>query len=240
MIVLSHGMAKSASSFAAQITLGLINIHCKNAGVRHFSLSDFFDFKKNMFIDDGEDIDAMLRYVLNDTKFHDDDFLVIKLHMACTPFVKSLIDSKIISAISSYRDPRDVALSLIDAAKIDESRGLKRFVKYKELRDTVDDIDYQIDCLKTWSTSSKTLFLAFTDLASKPYDVAYKISKHLCIDFNKSVVDGLISDKTNIWEYNKGKEVRWVDEFGEMDDVWNTRINNFYDFVRQIAVSGAE
>ncbi|WP_448871316.1 hypothetical protein [Desulfobulbus propionicus] len=234
MIILSHGMAKSASSFTVQIILGLVNKHCELNGFRNFALGEFIKSQKSMFVYDETDIDVIVKSILHNSKFTNNDFVVIKLHRSCTPFISSLIDSRKIIALSSYRDPRDMALSLIDAGKKDEELGLTRFTKYKSLEDTIPAIKYQLRCSKTWAASLNTLFIPFVDLASKPYDVANKISNHLSIDFHKSVVDELINDKTKIWEYNKGKKIRWIEEFGEMDTEWTSIMNDFYDFVNQI------
>ena len=144
MIIICHGMAKSASSFATQITLGLARSYCTNGerGIR--DLRSYLATTNGLFLNDDADLDSLIELIHNDIGSSDETIIVIKLHRACSPYVASLIESGKVSALSTYRDPRDIALSLIDAARMDEEKKKDRFTKYKSVDDTFDMVNYQI------------------------------------------------------------------------------------------------
>lgn len=232
MIVFCHGMVKSASSFATQIVLGLIESHIKLNGGRIHSITEYVDQPYGLYLDDFVDIDAIVKTILDNVDFKSNDFIVLKIHRASTPFLISLIDSGEAALISTYRDPRDVALSLLDAAKLDRSKGLDRFTRYHELSDTTADVKYQIGCMQSWAQSSKTLFIDYQDLANNPVLVANRMASHLGIGYDNSVVDKLLSNKSEIWEFNKGIVNRWIQELDEGSKMnWLDMANEFYSFI---------
>lgn len=235
MIIFCHGMAKSASSFVTQLTLGLVRIHCQKNYFKLRSLKDYLPGSNGLFVDDHIDLDSLVREIYDDIGTSREHFIVIKIHRACTPYVASMIESCRVKAISTYRDPRDIALSLLDAARLDFANNKNRFTKYKSIVDTQEMVDYQIKCFKTWSAVKNISLVSYEDIALNPNNVSHQISSYLGFEDNESVVVDLTSDKSTIWEYNKGVLNRWVSEFEPSDvSAWQSRVDEFSSYIESL------
>lgn len=216
MIVFCHGMVKSASTFAMQIAQGLIEQHCAISGARVLDLREFIPESNGVYINIDEDIDRHLMDILqNRTLEH--EFLVIKWHGICTPLISGLLKEDRASAISTYRNPIEIALSLLDVARKEMNAGIVRFKPYNIIEDTVVDIDYQIECFMTWIPVYGVEKIFYDDIVVKPHDVGERIAKRLSIEYDSSVVDSLLVDKKkNIIEFNKGVLNRAKSELDEL------------------------
>jgi hypothetical protein len=237
MIVVCYGMAKSASTFATQIVLGLIEEHCReNSGniidLRHFLPNNNLN---DLFVDACESIDAIAELAIKEFGDSVDDFLVMKTHSPCEPFIKSLIENNNAVAIATFRHPIDIALSLCDAAKIDIANGRFRFNNYRTIDDTISSIDWEIDCFKSWAIVSGVQLAYFDDLALKPLIFGERVANKLAIKCEPKVVLKILENKKDlIWEFNKGKINRRFDEINthELD-----KLNNYwYDFAEFVRV----
>lgn len=231
-------MAKSASSFATQITLGLVRSYCSKNNASMRDLRNYFETDNPLFLNDDADLDSLIELILKDIGLSNNIIVVIKLHRACTPYVASLIESKQVLALSTYRDPRDIALSILDASRIDEEKNKKRFTKYKTIADTVEMVDYQIASFKTWAVVKNIELISFDNISKDPSYICNRIASRFALPFDEDVVqDLLLNKKSNIWEFNKGVSDRWVAEFSP-DDVanWFNRVNDFEKFLQSVMV----
>jgi hypothetical protein len=237
MIIICHGMVKSASSFVTQISLNLINASSAVLGGNIVDLRKYYQPSNGLFLDDSADLDRIVSEAIADSEFNDNDFMLIKLHRSCTSYISELIENGSVIAVSTYRDPRDIALSLVDAARIDEEKKKDRFTAYKKINDTIGAVDYQISCFKTWANVKNVELISFEDVADKPYEVCSRIAARLKISFEESVVSNLLSNKENIWEYNKGKKNRWKDEFSDQENFeWKNRVKDFYNYIDSVTL----
>jgi hypothetical protein len=212
--------------------LGLVQSYCQTTGRILRDMSGYTAPRSSLFLHDDLDLTALVKEMYGDIGSLDGDVIVIKLHRASTAYVASLIESGLIYAVSTYRDPRDVALSLVDAARIDAARGKSRFTQYASLADTIDTVDYQVECLKSWALIKNVELLSFDEVSSDPQKISKKIAGRLNIPYNPEIVNDLIKQKSLIWEYNKGVTDRWVSEFGPDDKAhWEGRASSFYNFI---------
>lgn len=239
MIVLSHGMAKSASSFVFQITHGLIHSHCRTAGGVVLDLKKYCLSSNGLFLNDAENIDEVIEkkiFEIGASNCDERNYLHIKIHRRCTPYVHQLIDEGKVIVISTYRDPRDIALSLIDAGRIDKERGKARFTQYETVTDTIDTVEYQLDCFNTWLNVKNIEFISFDQIATKPFDVGKRIAARLKIPYDESIVEELLINKSNIWEYNKGITNRWREEMEDSDIERFEKISaKFLDITKELS-----
>jgi|GEM_PF-3472270 hypothetical protein len=218
MLVLCHGMVKSASSFATQIVYGLVSHRAHSLGRRIRSLSEFTarpqsaSLADSLFLFDHEPIDEVISRALEGLHDSKGDFLIVKLHRACTPFIASLIRDGTVRAISTHRDPRDIALSLLDAARRDMESGRARFTQFDTLNDALKAVEYQIDCFSSWAELGNVEALSFDELTAIPYSVSVRLARYLACAPIGSVVAELVQNSESIWEFNKGVRGRWREE----------------------------
>lgn len=226
MIVICHGMVKSASSFATQIVLGLIEKHCQVNSGHIIDLRRFLPDSNGLFVGINENIDSIAQQAIKEFDESQNDFLVIKTHNDCQPYIKSLIEDGRAVAISTFRNPIDIALSLCDAAKIDIENGRSRFNHYRTIDDTIPAIDWQIDCFKSWVLVSGVQLIYFDDIAVNPLAVGERIANTLSIKWESEVVLNLLNNKKDlIWEFNQGNQNRRLVEL-ECSEI--ERLNNYW------------
>lgn len=232
MIVFCHGMVKSASSFATQIALGLLQDYCKRSPARMIDLRQYLPESNGLYIDIKEDVDLITRRAFEDVGPGLDRILVIKTHGSCTDYLASLIARNDVIAISTFRNPIDIALSLCDAARIDEANGKSRFTHYFTVDDAIPAIDWQIVCFRSWAAARGVELISFDELATTPFLVGERIAKRLNIDWHPGPVEYLVGNKQLIWEFNKGMVNRGVNELGPED--YRRLTNYWHDFNNSI------
>lgn len=230
MIVFCHGMVKSASSFATQITLGLLRDYCNRNSTSMLDLRRYLPESNGLYIDIMEDIDLITQRALEDVGSTLDRILVIKTHGTCTAYLASLVAQNDVIAFSTYRNPVDIALSLCDAARLDEANGKTRFTHYASVEDAIPAIDWQIACFQSWAAAPGVELISFDELASSPYMVGERIAKRLGIDWHSEPVQFLVENKRQIWEFNKGAVNRGVKEldpaaYTKLTDYWHEFIS---------------
>lgn len=204
-VVFCHGMTKSASSFATQIVLGLLKSNIRSGRVNSvINLRKYRSTSNGLFVGDNEDIDGLLTDIYNDRSLHSNDYIPIKLHRRPTCKIRDYIMDGNAYAISTFRNPLEIALSLLDASNIDRSQNKSRFT-YNSIMDTTNAISYQIDCFRLWRSIDPVITIYFNSLVSNTMFIGEVIAQAINCEFHPKVVDDLLNDKcSNIWEFNKG------------------------------------
>jgi hypothetical protein len=198
MIVICHGMVKSASSFATQIALMILQHNAKEI----VSLKKFVPQSNGLFLGLEDNLCDLLRTALPKC---DQNVLVVKSHADFPADCKDLLRSESIKVISTFRDPAEISLSLIDAGRKDEALGRVRFNAYKSIADTLDTIDWQITCSSNWLKSpANVLPLYYDDFTTDPMGAAQRIASLLGLRFEKDMVARFLHEKNLVWEFNKG------------------------------------
>lgn len=232
MIIISHGMIKSASSFALQILLKIVHSHCRNTGGILIDLRKYLPDSNGLYVGVEEDIDSICKGALRDFNKKSNSFLILKTHNVCTPFVQSLIESNEVIVFSTFRNPIDIALSLCDAARIDVEKGRNRFNKYQTISDTISAIDWQIACFESWSKINGVELIYYDDLALGPANVGQRMADRLSIEWSPGLLSQFSHNKEAIWEFNTGRIDR---RFNDLSHAELSKLNLYWDgFLKQI------
>src|SRR5262249_10164298 len=142
-LYISYGITKSASTFAWQLIkriaieggIPVATLTARSKGIN--SPEDYIDPIS----------DEKLRLIQVDIG---DAPVVIKTHGPATPIAVQLVTQGKAQVFASYRDPRDVALSLLDHAARSRQAGIRDFAEFHELADTLGAIEFQIRRLDAW------------------------------------------------------------------------------------------
>jgi len=119
-----------------------------------------------------------------------------------------------LQVIASYRDPRDICLSLMDSGRKSREKGKKAFSGIEDLEKAAAKVKNRIKHFRKWAALKGTLRLNYETVAFEP-DAA--------IDAIESVLN-IKADHARVKEYafgeahtlkNKAKRARYLDE---MDD----------------------
>ncbi len=205
-IYISYGITKSASTFAWQLIkrtaisggLPIATLTSKSKGAN--SPEDYIDpvSEKNLNLI-SEEVGNLP--------------VVIKTHGDATPTAARLVAEGTAQVFASYRDLRDVALSLLDHGARSRAKGIKDFSEFYQLADTLEDIKTQVQRFEKWMQLCKPLLLSYDEVC---FDTRLAISR-IAERLEVSVDVGLIFDEFNenksaIGQFNKGEKRRFERE----------------------------
>ena len=226
MIILSYGMPKSASSFAFQLV-------CEMARLEGF---DQFKLRTEYF--EGEAQDAF--QMLNDNNFPEfvnavprDGLCVIKTHGAYCKAIEVALDEGRARALATFRDPLDIAVSLLDTGESERARPEAEqrawFANIHTLTDTLKTIDWSVSEADKWLSDDSVVNVSYRSLFEDPLAVATDLQAHFDLgDHAAEVCDRLLSDKTRILEYNVGGIGRWKNRLSDPEaDFLKERYESF-------------
>jgi hypothetical protein len=139
-------------------------------------------------------------------------FLVAKTHAPLTPEIERHLDAGTAIASVSFRDPRDVAVALLDAG-VNERRkanGREAFRRINGLEDTLAPMREHLSYLQAWLRRDDVLRLPFDLLAERPLVAAARIAAQMGLDVDsQSIGEHLFHARGQIPEYNVGKKGRY-------------------------------
>ncbi len=140
--------------------------------------------------------------------------IVIKTHTRPDPCVIGMIDRGDAIIHASYRDPREMALSMIDHGDRSRSAGKAAFANIETLDDAMRDISSQIDSLTQWLYRPNCLPLYYEDIAFRSPGTTQRILNQLQLDIPAARVVNYVLRKRFI-QLNLGIRKRFQ---GQMDE----------------------
>ena len=208
-LIVCNGLPKSASSFAYQMSTLMISDHFGEDPE-----TTTLNYKEDLL-----ELDANLKEVISSKNLT----RTIKTHGPGPLDTFDLLESGQIKCVYTLRDPVDMALSYIEAGRMEEALGKNRFFnRFKHSSQTVQPIKFAFTKINLWS-HPKTKFLHFSQLASNKrrfleslyeYLIEDKIPKHLLEKY-------LNIPNSDILEFNKGETGRGLKVFSkeEIEDL---------------------
>ncbi len=143
--------------------------------------------------------------------------IVIKTHTRPDPAVVRLIQNGQAIAHACYRDPRDMALSMLDHGKRARAHGKPAFAEIETLDDAKSGIRNQCDSLTAWLRLPNILPLDFADIAFDMRTTAQRILTQLDISGDPEKIVNAVLDG-RFTQFNKGIPQRYKSEMSQQDD----------------------
>jgi hypothetical protein len=143
--------------------------------------------------------------------------IAIKTHTRPDPAVVRLIQNGQAIAHACYRDPRDMALSMLDHGKRARANGKSAFAEIETLEDAKNGIRNQCDSLTAWLRLPNVLPLDFEDIAFDMQTTAQRILNQLAITGNPEKIVNAVLDG-RFTQFNKGIPHRYKTEMSQQDD----------------------
>ena len=140
--------------------------------------------------------------------------IVIKTHTRPDPAVVRLIQKGQAIAHTCYRDPRDMALSMLDHGNRARANGNPAFAEIETLEDAKSGIRNQCDSLTAWLRLPNVMPLEFEDIAFDMKTTAQRILNQLKIDGNPEEIVNKVLDG-RFTQFNKGISKRHKIEMPE-------------------------
>lgn len=234
-IFMSLGIPKSASSFLAQLALGVQEkLVVEGRAVAKDTSKLFPGLERGVagFLCASSALDELglprtrqgqdeLLALLLEDMAQSNEVIVLKSHLGIGPYVQEAIAQGLILGCASIRHPADGLLSLGDHWRREgkDSTGVEQF--------KTDGLSEKIESrLASWTATPKLEIFDFTDLVQFPYSVAQRIGNlygfHAPV---RGVVDSLIDNPQQIWQYNQGALNRSA---AEISAEQRKEIENFY------------
>ena len=142
--------------------------------------------------------------------------VVIKTHTRPDPCVIGMIDRDDAIVQASYRDPREMALSMIDHGNRSRAAGKPAFANIETLDDAKRDISSQIDSLTQWLYRPNCLPLYYEDVSFRSLGTTRQILRQLQLDIPAEKVLNYVLRKRFI-QLNLGIKRRFQGQMAEVD-----------------------
>lgn len=235
MLVISYGIPKSGSTLAYEILRGIL------VGAGHPQ-----DVVYNDRLESAEPKRGAKRnFLTRITKERLEDVMsqvpqgrivAVKTHSAFQPdmfrWLEAQQQERAIQVIASYRDPRDICLSLVDAGERLRQRGQeKSFARVTDLEVATGNVERRLVGFRRWAALKGTLRLNYDTVAFEPLKAIEAIDRAL----------GVESDHDRVMRYafeeaftlkNKAKRNRYEDE---LDDAQKKEMRKtFRKFIKRV------
>ncbi len=210
-LIISYGIPKSASTFAWQLIK-----KTAIAGGLPIATPTF----KSKKVNSPEDyIDPLseenLRLLHADTGAFP---VVVKTHGGITPAVANLIASGNAAVFLSYRDLRDVALSLLDHGQRSRALGIDDFADLHTPEETISLLETQIQRFDSWVTSCDPVLIPYDEICFDTSKTISRVAERLDVVVDiETILREFAENKRSIGQFNKGKRARYETEM--TDDI---------------------
>jgi hypothetical protein len=220
-LIISHGQGKSGSSFlfqAAQLAAETANgMRQKLLGERHFPPGVPVEHYVGTVTD--EYAERLLNAIPQGA------YYVVKNHGGLTDFVRQKIEAGEILAFTSIRDPRDVAISMMDAGVSDRTKGRDNiFTDLKQTSDTLPHLRNGVSTTLQWASCKNVLVTPYYLTATNQNVALEHLLEHLGLSVHVEKVMQRFAEKKaeRIWYFHKGKADRFLDDIAPDEIAWLT------------------
>lgn len=213
MVLISYGMQRSASTFAFEICTEIANAAGSNQAELRNRLPEKYrrshaPLKGTVFRkSDNENalpIEEIAPY------FNDGSIYVIKTHSGPSINFMKMIHQGDICCTLSYRDPRDIAVSLLEAGRRNRERNNsnKAFTHIHEMEHAIDIARGELQKFYRWQALPNAVVLPLKFTKSSPNSITKVISDLLNVTIDTEEVTKKVLDEMP--NFFKGDEGRYL------------------------------
>lgn len=210
-LYLSYGMPKSGSTLAFELTRTMLEL----AGVPQPKIAEGVTDPTNK-INFVNRLDGAAYEKLREEAESVARPVVVKTHSRLFPRLEKLLLEGGLIGHAVCRDPRDMALSMLDAAREGRAWGGTDGCLFKTVADTEKRLHKSIQMFMKWAESPNIIPIHYERLAFDTETVAAEIAAQLgiTVDIPKAIE---IATGTKFTQLNRGKSQRWKTEMEPAD-----------------------
>jgi uncharacterized protein (DUF302 family) len=227
MIIISAGFMKSASTLLHDYQVEVIKTVTKKNGqkeLERFSSGRGAAYRGNL------DFKTFLILLYINFRYGD---VVLKTHGAPTIYVKLLVDWGLAKVTYTYRDPRDVALSMLDHGiktrekLVSADDTLKSSVGFRDVcsvKDAMPRIQREINIWYKWKTFEKKFSVKYESFMDCKLEYLRQMIDYLGYEISESQIQTIFEkyESTKSRNFNKGIAERFKAEMkSEEIDLFN-------------------
>jgi len=234
MLVIAHGQPKSGSTF-------LYATACVIAEI--INQEEYYNFRNRVL---GREFPAfhnsLPRELLIDVSktIGPHRMFVVKTHCELDAGIEELVASKQVMAFTSFRDPRDAALSTLNVGAAERAAGVSRwFSKFEEIGQLAKPIRRQCDQAFRWARHPNVLTIPYYLIAAAEAESVGRIARHLGRPELRALVASRMDvRRQSVPEFNKGILDRFVDELSveelrSIAGVWSDIIEEYNNLLEE-------
>ena len=229
MLVICCGMAKSGSTLSFELVKGvLITAGQSQAKVKSIG------FKPRGH---GNHIADLSRHALTDMieQIGPNRIVAAKTHKCFSDdmfgWMEELQAQRKIQVVVSYRDPRDVCLSLIDHGAKARAAGRPGFARIHDLERAAEMFERAIKKFRKWGALKGSLRLFFETMAFAPDEAIVAIETALGVTCDREEVKKYAFEDA-FTQRNKAKKNRYEDELNEAQN--KELAGRFSEFIERV------
>lgn len=210
-IVFSYGMTKSGSTLAFEIArtgLELSGFAQPKLNASPINTTSKINFIHHLTDTELDEIWSEVQEIGHP--------IVLKTHQRPDLPVIDMINEGNALVQACYRDPRDIALSMLDHGVRARASGRSAFSEYETLDQVFDDITSQTDSLTQWLIRPNVLPIYFNDLVGRTEHMAKLILGQIGLNISADQVVSHVLKKRFI-QFNKGVSGRYKSEMQPED-----------------------
>lgn len=221
MIFISFGMLKSASTMLYQLTEEIF----RAAGRRPVTLGR--PFKPLLSVENYFDVidELLLARIADATAGRD---IVLKTHQRPSPAVAEMIAQRRITASIAIRDPREIALSMVDHGERSRRANRPEFAECIYVQDCLPSLDHQIASVQAWQALPGVPVFRYADICTRTDRVVDELARRIGVEVDAGQIAHLFHQGRGVGQFNKGV----MDRFHEMAPATSTlfldRYGDFY------------
>ncbi len=209
LIYFSYGMTKSGSTLSYELARSaLISGGCPQP---RLSLAAVENRKKINFC---RHIDETRAHAIRSEVNEIGSKVAIKTHTRPDPVVVKMLQNNEAFAHATFRDPREIALSMVDHGKRNRDIGKKAFAQYVTIDDTVEDIMHQTNSLLAWLSLPNVRPLLYDKVAFDMERTTNQLIDELGVETTVEPVIEMAT-KERFTQKNKAKKSRFKAELSE-------------------------
>lgn len=222
MIYICYGITKSASTFLYQMTeevfraAGRPVVRLGKPFRQSDSVENYFNF-----------IDHELLGQIQAAIGNQD--IVLKTHGPPRGNVAQMVAAGEVLASASIRDPREIALSMIDHGARSRRWRTKAFSEFSDAADTLNSIDIQLGCFQDWADTGALKIFTYNAICYDSPSVIGAIAEQIGATVDVADVLAKFHDKGVIGQFSKGKALRYSEMSAADQAVFRERYAAFYD-----------
>ncbi|MCA0873458.1 hypothetical protein LCL97_21720 [Seohaeicola saemankumensis] len=227
-VVIAHGQPKSGSTFLYMTALEVVQI---------VNREEFYTFKDRVL---GANTPTFVDKLTAETILEIDEKLapgqtfVLKTHADLEDEVADLITAGRVKAFTSFRDPRDTALSTLNVGEKDRAKGETRwFAKITEIGQLTNPIQFQWAETRDWVRHPDVLAVPYYVTAMSQSTSVKLLTEFLGMGYlSNTLAADMDAKREKLPEYNKGVLDRFVNELSVEDlkfanDTWADTIAEY-------------
>jgi len=137
--------------------------------------------------------------------------IALKTHSRPAPEIVQMLEKGEASAHAIYRDPRDIALSMLDHGVRARAKSKPSFSEFRTIEDTIDNIRHQTNTLLAWLSLPNVRPLYYEDVAFDMKETTSLVIAELGVTAN---VDDVITHTTSerFTQKNKAVSARYIQD----------------------------